>query len=534
MEPNEEVAWQAQPGPQTLLLTCPVEDIFFGGARGGGKTDGVMGSWMSHAGRHGYKARGIIFRRSMSELDEVQARMGEVFPRIGANFKASTRTWTMPGGAALKLRFLDADEDATKYQGHAYTWMAFDEAGNWPTPRPIDMLRACLRSVHGVPCQLILTGNPGGKGHDWIRERYIDPAQPGVPFQGPDGTLRVFIPSRLQDNAILMEKDPGYIDRLRASGPGWLVRAWLEGDWSATETGNLFQREYWRFFDEAPRFQRVVQSLDSAFKVGRENDYSVLSTWGVAQDGYYLLHVWRGKVEFPDLKRQVLILADAWKPHVVLVEDKASGQSLIQEMLRDSRFAGNPHPSRPGQAGPGLCGHSLGRGRQSLLAQDCALARGVHRGTRILPERRARRPSRFGDPGSELHEPRRGVHRPPGLDAAGGRGHASRPGGGLLIPFDRHRTTGRLEDRLHVSHDHLAAAHQRMHRAAAFLNAWRRKGYDPIALGQGSPCQWIVDRCWGDPLTHPIGLLPELLWLLQDEAKEAESPVRSDTQGGVA
>ena len=59
-------------------------------------------------------------------------------------------------------------------------------------------------------------------------------------------------------------------------------------------------------------------------------------------DGYYLMHLWRGKVEFPELKRQVLGLADAWKPHVLLVEDKASGQSLIQELQRDSRLPVHP------------------------------------------------------------------------------------------------------------------------------------------------------------------------------------------------
>lgn len=335
---SENVVWKPQPGPQTLLMTCPVGDIFFGGARGGGKTDGIMGSWMAHAGRYQANAKGIIFRRSMSELDEVQARMREVFPAIGGTHKASSKTWIMPGGAELKLRFLDADDDATKYQGHAYTWMGFDEAGNWPTPKPIDMLRACLRSVHGVPCQLILTGNPGGKGHEWIKERYIDPAKPGVPFQGPDGTMRVFIPSRLQDNLVLMEKDPGYVDRLRASGPSWLVRAWLEGDWTAAEAGNIFQREFWKYYDEAPRPNYVIQSLDSAFKAGAENDYSVLTTWGVAHDGYYLLALWRAKVEFPELKRQTLALANAWGPRTLLVEDKASGQSLIQELRRESRL----------------------------------------------------------------------------------------------------------------------------------------------------------------------------------------------------
>jgi predicted phage terminase large subunit-like protein len=347
MMPNSPaVAWQPQPGPQTFLCTCPedIGDLLFGGARGGGKTDGVMGLWLDHASRYLSKAKGIIFRRSMSELEEVHSRMMEVYPAIGASFRASSKTWIMPGGATLKLRFLDADEDALKYHGHAYTFMAFDEAGNWPSPRPIDMLRATLRSAHGVPCRLVLTGNPGGKGHDWIKERYISPARPMTPFRGEDGQMRVFIPSRLQDNRILMEKDPSYIERLRASGPAWLVKAWLEGDWEATETGNLFQRDYWRFYDEAPRFDRVIQSLDSAFKTGAENDYSVLETFGQGRDGYYLLHVWRGKVEFPELKRQVLGLADAWVPHELLVEDKASGQSLIQELQRDSRL-----PIRPVQ-----------------------------------------------------------------------------------------------------------------------------------------------------------------------------------------
>ena len=339
---EQDVIWQAQAGPQTALLSAPDNraEIFFGGARGGGKTDGCIGSWMAHENRHGKHAKGIIFRRSMSELEEVQNRMMEIFPAMGATYAVSTKTWIWPSGGTLKLRFLDADEDATKYQGHAYTWMAFDEAGNWPSPKPIDMLRATLRSVHGVPTRLLLTGNPGGKGHDWIKERYIDPARPMTPFLGPDGHLRVFIPSRLQDNLLLMEKDPGYINRLKASGPSWLVKAWLEGDWAASEKGNLFKREHWKFYDpdQLPKTEMIIQSLDSAFKTGSQNDYSVCSTWARCKDGYYLLHVWRGKVEFPELKRQAVALAAIWKPSVFLVEDKASGQSLIQELRRDTRL----------------------------------------------------------------------------------------------------------------------------------------------------------------------------------------------------
>ena len=338
MNLNYEVVWKPQPGPQTLLLNCPVPDILFGGARGGGKTDGLMGSWMAHASRHGAHARGILFRRSMSELEEVQARMMEVLPQIGAEHKISSRTWTMPGGATLKMRFLDADEDATKYQGHAYTWMGVDEAGNFPSSKPLDMLRACLRSVHSVPCQLVMSANPGGRGHEWIKERYIDPARPLTPFQSPDGTMRVFISSRLQDNALLIAADPGYAERLKASGPSWLVRAWLEGDWNARQEGALFKREWFQPFTAPPPFQRIVMSLDTAFKTGAENDYSVATVWGVTKTGYYLLDLWRSKVEFFALKAIVVQLAEKWTPHAVLVEDKASGQSLIQELKRDTRL----------------------------------------------------------------------------------------------------------------------------------------------------------------------------------------------------
>jgi predicted phage terminase large subunit-like protein len=79
-----------------------------------------------------------------------------------------------------------------------------------------------------------------------------------------------------------------------------------------------------------------VQSWDTAFKTGSENDYSVCTTWGVLGNGYYLLSFWRGRVDFPELKRLVGSLGKEWKPNAILVEDKASGQSLIQELQYQS------------------------------------------------------------------------------------------------------------------------------------------------------------------------------------------------------
>ena len=79
-------------------------------------------------------------------------------------------------------------------------------------------------------------------------------------------------------------------------------------------------------------------SLDTAFKTGTENDYSVATIWGVTKTGFYLVDLWRSKVEFFRLKVMVEQLAVKWAPSAVLVEDKASGQSLIQELQRDTRL----------------------------------------------------------------------------------------------------------------------------------------------------------------------------------------------------
>jgi predicted phage terminase large subunit-like protein len=117
--------------------------------------------------------------------------------------------------------------------------------------------------------------------------------------------------------------------RIAIGGSAW---ASLYQQRPAAAEGQIFKREWWRFYRDTPEFSFVLQSWDTAFKTGEENDYSVCTTWGMAENGYYLLAYWRGRVEFPQLKRMLVGLADEWKPHSILVEDRASGQSLIQEL----------------------------------------------------------------------------------------------------------------------------------------------------------------------------------------------------------
>lgn len=229
-----ETIWQAQPGPQTALIACPVFEVFFGGARGGGKTDGVLGDFLEHADAYGEQAIGIMFRRQRTELIETIERSRAIYGPLGWEFKEQDKMWRAPNGARLRFAYLERDADAEAYQGHSYTRVYVEEIGNFPSDKPILKLMATLRSGAGVPVGFRATGNPGGPGHQWVKARYIDHAPAGwrVIRDPLSGLERVFIPSKVQDNQYLGDD---YIARLRASGSKELVRAWLEGDWSVIE-----------------------------------------------------------------------------------------------------------------------------------------------------------------------------------------------------------------------------------------------------------------------------------------------------------
>jgi len=231
------IVWQPQPGPQTSLLTCPVFEVFYGGARGGGKTQGMLGDFAAHAGEFGANANGLMVRRTRVELEDTIEKSKAIYGPIGATWHEQGKYWRFPDGAKLTFAYLERDADAQGYQGHGYTRVYVEEIGNFPDPAPIKKLMATLRSGAGVPVGFRATGNPGGPGHQWVKGRYIDPAPGGYKILRDEesGLERVFIPAKVSDNLILMENDPGYVSRLKASGSPALVKAWLEGDWSVVE-----------------------------------------------------------------------------------------------------------------------------------------------------------------------------------------------------------------------------------------------------------------------------------------------------------
>jgi hypothetical protein len=283
------IAWKPQKGPQEALLALPddINECFFGGARGGGKTDGMLGEWAQHAAQYGKNAVGVFFRKTSTQLDETWERAKEIYTLIGGVPREHKKTIIMPGGGRLKFRHLERDNDAELYQGHSYTRLYMEELTNWADQKPVNKLRATLRSANGVPCKFMATGNPGGPGHQWVKARYIDPDPSGykmivedmeVTVPTESGELqkqnvrftRVFIPSKLQNNPLMFQRDANYVANLKQSGSEQLVRAWLDGDWDVIDGA---------YFDEWRGIRHVIQPF-----VPPSNWDSFLSfDWGSAK-----------------------------------------------------------------------------------------------------------------------------------------------------------------------------------------------------------------------------------------------------------
>jgi len=310
----QTIIWRPQEGPQTSLIQCPVFEVFYGGARGGGKTEGSIGDWLEHSSTYGENAIGIFFRRKLVQLAEVIARTKQLFPKLGAKYNEQQKTWTMANGARLKFAYLERDSDAEEYQGHSYTRVYVEEVTNFPSSGPIDKLRATLRSGAGVPVGMRLTGNPGGAGHNWVKKRYIDPDPRGyqiitesteIEIAGVKRTVslsRVFIPSKIADNALLMQNDPTYILRLQQSGSAALVRAWLEGDWGIIDgaffdnwdTSLVVKPQDW--VEYIPKYALRFRAFDwgsaKPFSVGW---YAVSDgTWGLPKAALFKYREWYG------------------------------------------------------------------------------------------------------------------------------------------------------------------------------------------------------------------------------------------------
>ncbi|MCX6021604.1 MAG: phage terminase large subunit, partial [Chloroflexi bacterium] len=248
--------WRAQPRQAAFLRRTEIEALY-GGAAGAGKTDALLVFSIRRRVRHP-GSRGLLLRRTYADLNRegaAIARSRELLEGAGVRWTASDHKWRFPNGSVLEFGALETEPDVYKYQGAQYDDICFDELTQFSSFQ-YRFLMGRTRTVRTDLKPLIRAAtNPGGAGHGWVKERFVENAAPLTPFTDPlTGLTRIFVPARLWDNKALTTADPDYERRLLAL-PEAERRAYLDGDWDVF-SGQVF-REFRR--DRAGQEWHVVR-----------------------------------------------------------------------------------------------------------------------------------------------------------------------------------------------------------------------------------------------------------------------------------
>lgn len=296
--------WTAQPGPQSWAAVCPAKYIFFGGARGGGKTDTLVGRQVRGAQLYGDRWNGLMVRRKYKDLARIRARIDEMIraglpaTRIGGDHQPNVVRFA--NGANIWLSAFQRLDQADDEQSKEYTEISLDEACTIPfVGGLIEKLKGCLRSSKGVPCKMVLAGNPGGPGHSAIKALFIDGHEPLKPWRDAAGQTHVFIPSRVYDNRILMESDPEYEANLRSIRDPALRAAWLDGSWEVFPGQAFHFERRFHVLDDPPAVP-ITAPLLWSFDWGWGAPFSMGWWWEDGEGRLYRFAEWYGWTGTPD------------------------------------------------------------------------------------------------------------------------------------------------------------------------------------------------------------------------------------------
>jgi hypothetical protein len=205
------------------------------GGRGAGRTTGALFAAMRHCEMHGQGAHVLFIRQMLRSLREVEDNLHLMLQaQYGDKLRVNRQDhiFIFPGGATIEFSPINDVEDMAKLQGRSFSLVIADEYGNFNPPqmRFVDQLRANLRAGN-IPCRFILLANPGGRGHQSIKERFVDRMVPYEVGMLDDQQLWAWTPANYTDNP---HNPENYAANLFASAlrDQELFRAWAQGDWN--------------------------------------------------------------------------------------------------------------------------------------------------------------------------------------------------------------------------------------------------------------------------------------------------------------
>ena len=214
---------------QFQFLTYPSEELLYGGQAGGGKSDCLLMAALQYVDQKNYSA--LLLRRTYQDLSQPNAIMDRAkkwlhpYTSTGeVHWNNQTKTFTFPSGATLSFGYLSHDNDLDQYQGSELQFVGFDELTQF-TEKQYTYLHSRLRKTKNsnIPLRMRAGTNPGGRGHDWVKKRFINGPVP-------------FIQSAYTDNIYLdTEEYKMSLEKLDELTKQWL----MHGNWDAAITTGL-------------------------------------------------------------------------------------------------------------------------------------------------------------------------------------------------------------------------------------------------------------------------------------------------------
>ena len=309
-------------------------EALYGGAAGGGKSVAMLACALKYAHLPGYSA--LIVRRNFGDLFAPRA-IGDIakdWLRGHATFNVQEKTFRFPWGATIQFAYLDKERALDGYQGAAYHFVGFDELTQHLEEHFRYLHSRCRRAVTGsqasIPLRVRATANPGGRGHEWVRTRYLD---------APED--RRFFPASLRDNPSIDFDE--YVRSLSNLHPLEQARL-LDGDWDAQPSGGFFDRAWFDGklvdWDDVPERMTWVRYWDMAATEaapGKDPDWTAGALVGQHQGVWYVADVQRARLAPADVEDFVRRTAeeDGRSTRIYMEQEPgSSGKAVIDTYAR--------------------------------------------------------------------------------------------------------------------------------------------------------------------------------------------------------
>ncbi len=257
--------------------------VFYGGAKGGGKSYALRNILLILLSEIP-NTKGLLIRKTYDEL--VSNHINQFFrenPVLEQYYNRGDKVLKLPNKSTLNFRHLQYASDVYNYQGQEFDYIGIDEITQHQK-EIFTILRSSNRTTNPkVKPRFLLTGNPGGVGHAWVKSVFIN--RQFEPNEKPEDYY--FVPAKVYDNAELIDNDPAYLERLNAL-PDHLRRAYLEGDW------DIFAGQY---FTEFRRDKHVIEpfAIPDTWKRYRSIDFGRTAPYcckwyAINYDGYVFVY----------------------------------------------------------------------------------------------------------------------------------------------------------------------------------------------------------------------------------------------------